>query len=108
MTATTQHTPTPWHLGDPFNPERAVAIVAPWQDGDEEGETTIAEVCGPNDIGQIDAAFIVTACNAHDKLVAALANLLGIAEADCLDDKSNVWRSAIIDGNAALANVKGE
>lgn len=26
----------------------------------------------------------------------ALATMLGIAQADCMDDKSNVWRSAMI------------
>lgn len=61
-------TPGPWSIGEAFNPERACAIVTPWQDGEERGEETIAEVCdGPNGQGQIDANFIVTACNAYDR-----------------------------------------
>lgn len=38
----------------------------------------------------------------EDTLAKALANMTGIAEADNLDATSNVWRSAIIDANAAL------
>jgi hypothetical protein len=38
-------------------------------------------------------------------LVAALSTMLGIAEADCLDDTSNVWRSAMIDARSALSKA---
>lgn len=41
-------------------------------------------------------------------LLAALCELVGIAEFDLLDDKSNVWRSALINANAAIANATGE
>ncbi len=35
-------------------------------------------------------------------LRSALAALVGMAELDCMDDKSNVWRSAMIDARHAL------
>lgn len=35
-------------------------------------------------------------------LKAVLAYMLGVAETDCLDDKSNVWRSAMIQARDAL------
>lgn len=41
-----------------------------------------------------------------DTLVEALATMLGCAETDCLDDKSNVWRSAMIDAGDALKEAK--
>lgn len=44
----------------------------------------------------------VRAVNAHDKLVEVVATMLGAAEVDALDDKSNVWRSAMVDARAAL------
>ena len=44
-------------------------------------------------------------CAERDRLREALAIMLGAAETDCLDDKSNVWRSAMLDARAAL---KGE
>lgn len=40
-------------------------------------------------------------------LLAALCELVGIAEFDLLDDKSNVWRSALINANAAIAKATG-
>jgi hypothetical protein len=44
---------------------------------------------------------------AGPELLEALATLVGIAETDCMDDKSNVWRSAMIDANAAIAKAEG-
>ena len=44
---------------------------------------------------------------AAPKLLAALAHMLGAAEADCMDDKSNVWRSYMLDARAALAKARG-
>ncbi len=40
--------------------------------------------------------------NSAPKLLKALATMLGISEADCLDDKSNVWRSAMINAQQAI------
>lgn len=103
---TTQHTPTPYRLAGIND----TAII-----GKEGG--VIANVhninvrmrqveCQTVDDARNTAAFIVRACNAHDELVAALSTMLGAAEIDCMDDKSNVWRSAMIDARAALAKVK--
>jgi hypothetical protein len=44
---------------------------------------------------------------AGPELLAALATLVGVAELDCMDDKSNVWRTALIDANAAIAAAEG-
>jgi hypothetical protein len=44
---------------------------------------------------------------AAPELLAAIATLVGIAEADCMDDKSNVWRSAMLDALAAIAKAEG-
>ena len=37
-----------------------------------------------------------------DNLANALAELLGLAEADLMDDKSNVWRTAMITAQHVL------
>jgi len=42
----------------------------------------------------------------RNELAAVLATMLGAAEIDCLDDKSNVWRSAMIDARDALAKIE--
>jgi hypothetical protein len=41
----------------------------------------------------------------RSELMAALSVMLGAAEVDCMDDESNVWRSAMIYARAALAKV---
>jgi len=40
-------------------------------------------------------------------LLKALATLVGIAEVDGMDEKSNVWRSAMLDADAAIASAEG-
>jgi hypothetical protein len=45
---------------------------------------------------------------AAPELLEALATLVGVAETDCLDDKSNVWRTAILNANAAIAKAEGK
>lgn len=42
-----------------------------------------------------------------DKLIATLSIMLGLAEIDALDEKSNEWRSAMIDAREALAAIAG-
>ncbi len=42
------------------------------------------------------------------QVLAALSTMLGVAETDCLDDKSNVWRSAMINARAAIAKAEGK
>lgn len=41
-----------------------------------------------------------------ENIANALSAMLGIAEMDCLDDKSNVWRSAMIDARKALEDYE--
>ena len=36
------------------------------------------------------------------ELLSNLIKLVGLAEFDCLDDESNVWRSALIDSRLAI------
>lgn len=72
------HTPTPWRLGNGRN------IVS---------DTPVPEVCGSDAVeyygGHLvaeslaaeNAKFIVRACNSHDALVAALQDILSMAEA---------------------------
>ena len=43
-----------------------------------------------------------------DELVVIVATMLGAAEIDCLDDKSNVWRSAMLDARAALKKWRSD
>lgn len=40
-------------------------------------------------------------------LLAVVCEMLGAAETDLLDDKSNVWRSAMISARAAIAEAQG-
>lgn len=40
-------------------------------------------------------------------LLAVVCEMLGAAETDLLDDKSNVWRSAMISARAAINKAKG-
>jgi hypothetical protein len=57
--------------------------------------TVVAGVRGDKDTSEANAAFIVTACNAHDELVAALQRL--IARADDADKGAVEW---LPDGHA--------
>ena len=40
-------------------------------------------------------------------LLAVICEMLGAAETDLLDDKSNVWRSAMISARAAISKAEG-
>lgn len=67
----TQATPTPYYIGNAFNDERPLAICSQdSEDTENPLETTIAEICGPDDIAQADAEFICQACNAYADLMA--------------------------------------
>lgn len=45
--------------------------------------------------------------DAAPDLLAVICEMLGAAETDLLDDKSNVWRSAMISARAAIAKAEG-
>jgi hypothetical protein len=57
-------------------------------------------------IARIDGCDTALYAAAPD-LLAVLCEMLGAAETDLLDDKSNVWRSAMIDARAAIAKAEG-
>lgn len=71
----TEHTATPWCVGD-RNETRGVPILA----GTDAETVRITAVYGsdalPDSQDEVNADFIVRACNAHDALVAAAKNAL--------------------------------
>ena len=81
---------------------------APWfydEVGDTGGENPISvyEVTNGYDriceyVREGDARLIAAAPD----ILSNLIKLVGLAEFDCLDDKSNVWRSALIDSRLAI------
>ena len=64
----------------------------------KRGWRLIATIYNPADADLIAAA---------PDLLAVVCEMLGAAETDLLDDKSNVWRSAMISARAAIAKAKG-
>lgn len=90
-----KHTPGPWKAD----------IAAPFMIRDcfRRPVAECAIYLGP-DIEEANARLIAAA----PELLAALCEMLGAADVDCLDDNSNVWRSAMIDARAAIAKAKGE
>ena len=94
----TQHTPGPWIWGpnarlyaDASLPEcqRVMNV--------QIGKTTA--LCW--DIK--DARLIAAA----PELLACLCEMLGAAEMDCMDDKSNVWRNLMSNAQVAIAKATG-
>ena len=80
----TKHTATPYHVVDDYHPTRACIEV---QDINNQSIATLYNWSGDETVKDADgiaredhvrvanAAFIVTACNAHDQLVAALKEI---------------------------------
>ena len=66
----------------------------------------ISEFENGDTIARIDGCDMALYAAAPD-LLAILCEMLGAAEIDLLDDKSNVWRSAMNDARAAIAKTKG-
>jgi hypothetical protein len=99
MTAT--HTPGPW---------RAMSVSTAGAFGSRSvyGPNTahVAEVWNGGTRDPEVAAANARLIAAAPDLLAVVATMLGAAEADALDDKSNVWRSAMLDARAALAKVQ--
>jgi hypothetical protein len=92
------HTPTPWQLI-----ERSCGG---FKLADADGEF-ISFLCSsrypdnrPDEEAEANAAFIVTACNAHTALVKALRDLESVISQGCIPDE------AIRNARAALAKVK--
>jgi hypothetical protein len=63
---TTTHTPTPYYLGG--SDENGIQILAE----DNNGPSGAATAFVARVFSKKDAAFVLTACNAHDALVVAL------------------------------------
>lgn len=64
--------------------------------------------------GQLIATTSGSATNEQANLLAAapdllkcLCEMLGAAEIDCMDDKSNVWRSLMLNAQAAVDFAEG-
>jgi hypothetical protein len=99
-----QHTPGPWQSDEPADADHMARCVLAgagtdnqWIAIESEDDGHVA-YCHPT-----NAALIA----AGPELLAAISTLVGIAETDCMDDKSNVWRSAMIAADAAIAKAEG-
>lgn len=102
----TKHTPGPWHVDTDCRDDTENMAYQLTDDAgtsrewvavglhDEDGYAASVAYCHPMNAPLIAAA---------PDLLAALSHLLGCAETDCMDDKSNVWRSYMIEARAAIA-----
>ena len=110
------HTPGPWYVSlNPYvigqraeigGPYRAIAEVRNATGLTEDGSQHKA--LAPHDeILASEARANAHLIAAAPDLLEALATLLGACEVDCMDDKSNVYRSAMINANTALARAEG-
>tara|TARA_R110000868_G_C10896172_1_gene763968 strand:+ start:260 stop:559 length:300 start_codon:yes stop_codon:yes gene_type:complete len=97
---TTQHTPAPWSVEIDHATGNAEYVRA-YQDGEMLDVASV--LCDQTDRANANARLIAAAPD----LLAVLCEMLGAAETDLLDDKSNVWRSAMNDARAAIAKAKG-
>jgi hypothetical protein len=95
-----QHTPGPWAAPSDHS-YGDIGIVA--------DSRLLAMVTNDEDQPIADSEQMANArlMAAAPELLAAISTLVGIAETDCMDDKSNVWRSAMIAADAAIAKAEG-
>ena len=99
-----KHTPGPWRLveGELYNEHyHAIEGGCGYHDFDDGATSEGFRLTGyaPEAV----ARLVVAA----PEMLEALATLLGACEFDCMDDKSNVYRSAMIDARAAIARAEG-
>lgn len=92
----TTHTPGPWHIAAAQDRTYPHAIES--RDSSFDG-FQLARCVNPADARVIAAA---------PAMLATLSGLLGALEADAMDDKSNVYRSLMIEARAAIAAATGE
>ena len=90
-----EHTPTPWRVGDAGN-----TVFGPKTD--KPAPQIIADLMGCGENRKANAAFIVRAVNSHDLLVNALEAVL---DAGYLE---GAYQPTIDMVHAALAAAKGE
>ena len=89
----TKHTPTPWTVLDGLSYPEPFTGIAGGNGRD------------PVPLNEINAAFIVRACNAHDDLVAALQTLLQSASATKAGQTDfAVWKSCSAETIGAVLN----
>lgn len=101
------HTPTPWKWSQPFG--EGFAYVDDTKHDNIEETGNICTVWSGNNNAEANAAFIVRACNNHDRLVEALANLVISAdglEADNDSEALEVDREFIDYARTILAEVE--
>ena len=96
--SSSSHTPGPW-LNDG-------GVISARPDP-ENSQAYIAPICVMDDgwyapIGLANARLVAAA----PELLQTLCQMLGAAEADCLDDKSNVWRSLMLNARAVIDKVE--
>jgi hypothetical protein len=82
------HTPGPWFT-------EALSTIGHCAIVDADGFT----IANPSPMGMANARLIAAA----PAMLEALSEMLGAAEMDCMDDKSNVWRSLMLHASSAIA-----
>lgn len=108
-----KHTPTPWTVEDPLGPEELSIVQAgkqtyEWQFIAHVPVDTSEDDGGfPPSVAHANAEFIVTACNLHDDLVAALRELQEAAvEVNCRFVGGSPLKGRLGDALDALANAE--
>lgn len=71
-------------------------------------ETAILDPDDADNLALVIVEELPDWAKAAPALLEALAHLLGAAECDCMEHKSNVWRSYMIDARAAIAKATRE
>lgn len=97
-------------MGTDMNAKRTPA---PWRHSANQIVSGATEVCEMSEqyeygVRKANAQFIVTACNAHDDLVAALEWWQSQMESDACDDMGKLLDEMSAKARAALARAKGE
>lgn len=96
------HTPGPWVVKATMVGAAASVKIIGKRGGDLSDQDVVCMVPQTNDEQFANGQLILAAPD----LLAVVCEMLGAAETDALDDKSNVWRSAMIEARAAIAKVE--
>ena len=91
-----QHTPGPWELRQSSRDY--------WFIDHEQGDESYTLTKLEDWTSEADARLIAAAPD----LLACLCEMLGAAEMDCMDDKSNVWRNLMSNAQVAIEKATGE